>query len=192
MIKYKVGDCIEYTPENEQEVIDRLLSEGESVFSAEQLRGSYYRCFVKTKNKWSRGFLRSPEAESNITDSFFDGTKELPEYFYIDTKGDVTYQNQITEWLESAGVRGTRQCHTQEGEDRRYWFINRGDFIGGVSDLNCIDKAYKEITPKLSTKTVEFISGFDVVEPSVNKELEELKASYKELGEKINAMESKL
>ena len=192
MNKYKVGDYIEYTPENEQEVIDKILSEGESVCNR-NLEGGLFECFVKCSNKaWCRSSAKYYEAKNNITDYFFDSEKELTKYFYIDTKGDVAYQKQVAEWLESVGVKELCQYQLHEGESRRYWFINNGDFIGGTSSpLNASNK-YKEISPKLSTKTVEFISGFDIVEPSANKELEELKVSYKELGEKINAMESKL
>ena len=193
MNKYKVGDYIEYTPKNEQEVIDKLLSEGESVFNSESLSGSIYKCFVYTESaQWSRSSLTTPNLENNITDHFFDSEKELPMYFYIDTKGDVAYQKQITEWIESVGIFIGNRRHLYEGEKYRYWFVSGGAFIGGVDNLSCADKAYKEVTPKFSTKTVEFISGFDVAESSANKELEGLKASYKELGEKINAMEPKL
>ncbi len=194
MSKYKVGDYIRYTPKNAQQVIDRLLAEGEDIYNKRDWM--FWSVVCKDyKNQWCCCIEFYDKAKNDITESFLTPYQPLPEKWYIDCGDKI----EVREWLEELGYvkAPCYDYYKMAGRTTLQSFLNTKQYTVRSQSLEDLkDKGYTKIIPTISTRPVttqvEHVSGWCIentpTEPLINKELEALETSYKELGEKIKAL----
>jgi hypothetical protein len=188
MSKYKVGDYIRYTEENIHQIINKLKAEGEVLYS----KGAWdtWRIIYKdVEEDWVYCHPIYRGLKNDITESFLlsPQTQTLPEKWYLDC-GD---KMEVREWLDSLGYTwntGHSLTNFLESEKGLRSYGNTIVYWSTVEEEDSIQhEGYTKITPTISTKPVDYVSGF-TIEPSINKELEALEAAYKELGVRLKAL----
>lgn len=192
MCKYKIGDYIKLSKVSVKEVMDKLLDGGEnlSLMKHPALARTLFKNLDGVWELCNNPFYK--DLRNDITESFLVSTQPLPEKWYIDC-GD---KMEVREWLEDMGyISLSGQSLTKSLLDHKVLYMmnykTKKGVVAGCHEVTLIARGYTKIIPVTSTKPVtiqvKYISGFNIESP-VNKELEALENSYKELGEKIKAL----
>lgn len=194
-MKFTKGDYIRYTQENEQEVIDGLISFGYDVYKHDKLNYNYDNftlvndSYISENDNFSRNAGDSELALIDRTEEFFayllsknSFEEQLPSNFYIDCGDRI----EVREWLDGMGFKWCDgESLILDGLDESIIYANKSMshcYIGVRFTEN-----YTLIKPKLTVTSFE-VAQSESDSKARNKELESLKQAHKELGERIDKL----